>query len=499
MKLIILGSGTSTGVPEVGCLCNACRSTDERDRRLRASALLITDEGKRILIDCGPDFRQQALRYGIDHLDGIIITHEHYDHIAGLDDLRTICWRESLPIYAQARVLDAIRHRLHYVFGAHPYPGSPRLELFEIQPDRPFELCGLEITPFEVMHGRLPILGFRMGSLAYITDLKSLPEASRPYISGLDLLVVNALRQKKSHPSHQSIDDVLELLEGLEHRPRLSLLTHLSHHAPVHRLMEATLPQDVRPAYDGLSIELSHAPQTFRLESYRPTTLRLECRDCGYIAYSEAYELQHRLFDSILDCKRRAEETESYLLLCEHNPVFTFGKHADRANMLMDEDFLRSHGYEWYSIERGGDVTYHGPGQITGYPILDLEAFGLGLRAYIELLEEAIIELLALYDIRGERRSDATGVWLDATEPCSARKICAIGVRSSRYVTMHGFALNVNNDLAPFRLINPCGFVDGQVSSIAQEKGEEVDITVVKHQLSAIIVRRLRERLEAFK
>lgn len=494
MKLIILGSGTSTGIPEVGCLCNACRSTDSRDRRLRASALLVTDEGKRILIDCSPDFRQQALSIGLNHLDAIILTHEHYDHIGGIDDLRTISWKQDLPIYALGRVLDSLRNRLHYIFSSNPYPGTPRLTLHKIKPGVPFSVCGLEVLPIEVIHGKLPILGYRIGALGYITDLKSISSSSLSALDGVEYLVVNALRQTKPHPSHQSVDDALSLIGQLKHRPRLSLLTHLSHHAPVQSVLEQYLPEDIRCAYDGLSVTLSPNEQP-QLAPFIPIDIRLETRDCGRIAYSDAYQLQHKLFDEILESKRRGEQSQSYLLLCEHNPVFTLGKHGEQSNMLMSQEFLREHGYEWYQIERGGDVTYHGPGQITGYPILDLETFRIGLRAYIELIEDAVIELIKLYGIKGERRPSATGVWIDVDKPESARKICAIGVRSSRYVTMHGFALNVNNDLSPFNLINPCGFVDGKVASIASEVGYKVDITVVKHQLSNIITRRLATHL----
>ena len=149
------------------------------------------------------------------------------------------------------------------------------------------------------------------------------------------------------------------------------------------------------------------------------------------------------------------------------------GKHADKANVLLSPEHLRDMGYDFYEIERGGDVTYHGPGQITGYPILDLERFGLGLRAYIELLESSIIELLRFYGIKGELKEGAAGVWLDVGDPERERKIAAIGVKSSRYVTMHGFALNVTNDLSPFQLINPCGFI--------------------RHMLVSILHRRLRE------
>lgn len=221
------------------------------------------------------------------------------------------------------------------------------------------------------------------------------------------------------------------------------------------------------------------------------TSRPFEYVDCGRIPYGEALELQKLRFEQILQAKSAHQPTQSYLLFCEHNPVFTLGKHGKEANLLISEDYLRSQGYELWHIDRGGDITYHGPGQLTGYPILDLEQYGIGLRAYIELMEDAIMELLQLYGISSSRKVSATGVWLDA-DGQNARKICAIGVRSSRYTTMHGFALNVNNSLAPFRLINPCGFKDGKVTSMAEELGYQQDFTVIKHQLSAIFYAKLR-------
>lgn len=490
MKIILLGTGTSTGIPEVGCRCGLCQSTDPRDRRLRTSALVITDEGKRILIDCGPDFRQQAIRIGLDHIDAIVLTHEHCDHVYGIDDLRTIAWRADIPIYGQARVLEAVRSRLHYIFGDHPYPGTPLLSLHEIRARESVVIAGTEVRPFEVLHGHLPILGYRFGDLAYITDMKTIEPLHLEALEGVRLLVVNALRQLKVHPSHQSIVDVEALLASLSTRPELTLLTHLSHHAPSHSELEEVLPTDLRPGYDFLSCELL-ADAPLRCYPFDRQPDPFVYRDCGRIAYAEAWELQHQLFDSILQHKADHQPTTSYLLLCEHHPVFTLGKNGDEGNMLMSEAFLKDQGYDWFKVERGGDITYHGPGQITGYPILDLEAYGLGLRAYIALLEDVVIDLLASYGIAGERLDGATGVWLDATIPARARKICAIGVKSSRYVTMHGFALNVNTDLAPFSLINPCGFKEGKVTSIAQEVGYEVDFTVVKRQFTSRLADRL--------
>lgn len=491
MKIILLGTGTSTGVPEVGCSCGLCMSTDPRDRRLRTSALVVTDLGKRILIDCGPDFRQQALAIGLDRVDAILLTHEHYDHVYGLDDLRTIAWHQEIPIYGQRRVLEAVRSRMHYVFGDNPYPGTPRLTLNPIEAGAAIDIAGVEVLPIEVMHGNLPILAYRFGSeIAYITDMKSIADEAMVQLSGARLLIVNALRYLKPHPSHQSVIDVEHLLGIMQARPELTVLTHLSHHAPEHAVLEAMLSTDIRPGYDRACYQLG---ESISVSTCEPQPAPYVYRDCGRIAYSTAWELQHQLFDEILERKAQHLPTESYLLLCEHNPVFTLGKHGDETNVLISEDHLRQQGYDWFRVERGGDVTYHGPGQITGYPILDLETFGIGLRAYIEMLEEVTIEVLTTFGIHGTRRAGATGVWLDADTPHLARKICAIGVRSSRYVTMHGFALNVNTDLHPFNLINPCGFKDGKVTSIAAEVGYEVDITVVKRLFADRFATKLRQ------
>lgn len=493
MKVVILGSGTSTGVPEVGCGCAACISNDPRDRRTRSSVLVISDEGKRILIDCGPDFREQAIRIGLDRVDAILLTHEHYDHIAGLDDLRTIAWQQEIPIYAEQRVLDALRVRMHYVFRDNPYPGTPKLGLHPIAADLPeMDVVGVSVQPIRVMHGSLPILGFRIGDLTYITDMKTMAETDWQLLGLSRLVVINVLRQSKPHPSHQSLDDLLEHYRGLVQRPEYTVLTHLSHHTPVHHILQGCLPDDISPAYDGMCIELSDTVSSYALPNpQRPW----EYQDWGRIRYAEAWERQHELFDRILREKADGLPTDSYLVFCEHEPVFTLGKHGDKANVLLGEDFLLREGYDWFKVERGGDVTYHGPGQITGYPILDLERYGIGLRRYVELIEEAIIELLSMYQLVGERNPEATGVWLDADNPHLARKICAIGVRSSRYVTMHGFAFNVNTDLKPFMLINPCGFKGGKVTSLAQELGRELDFTVVKHQLSAILFKKFYAQL----
>jgi lipoyl(octanoyl) transferase len=209
-------------------------------------------------------------------------------------------------------------------------------------------------------------------------------------------------------------------------------------------------------------------------------------KNLGAIDYSEALDIQTAAFDSMLSAKSEGRPMKGTLFFCEHNPVFTIGKSGKDKNMLMSEDFLRSKGISLFHINRGGDITYHGPGQITGYPVFDIDRWDLGLKAYIERLETAIIRLLEIYGIKGELLDGATGVWIEPQDPKKARKICAIGVKSSRYVTMHGFALNVNTNLEYFTYINPCGFVDKGVTSMAKELGHELDMERVKEQLRVI-------------
>lgn len=207
--------------------------------------------------------------------------------------------------------------------------------------------------------------------------------------------------------------------------------------------------------------------------------------DLGRIAYADALERQTSAFEALLEAKRDGRSGESQLLFCEHEPVFTIGKSGKDANLLVPEGLLRARGISYYHINRGGDITYHGPGQITGYPIFDLECWRMGLRRYIETLEEVVIRFLALYGLKGERLAGATGVWLEPDTP-RARKICAIGVKSSRFVTMHGFALNINTDLSYFSLINPCGFVDKGVTSLACELGGPQDFQRAKDLLRSL-------------
>ena len=215
--------------------------------------------------------------------------------------------------------------------------------------------------------------------------------------------------------------------------------------------------------------------------------------DWGLIDYAQAWQRQEALFNLRLQQKASGEaEAIDRIILCEHFHVYTLGRSGKAANMLISEEQLRRIGASFFHIDRGGDITYHGPGQLVCYPILDLERYGLGLKDYIHLIEEAVIRICAYYGIKAGRLEKATGVWIDAHGPL-ARKICAIGVRSSRYVTMHGLALNVCNDLRYFSYINPCGFVDKGVTSLSQELHREVTVQEVKQLLGEILVGLLKK------
>lgn len=257
MNVTILGSGTSTGVPEVGCKCSVCTSHDPHDRRLRCSALIKTDCGNRILIDCGPDFRQQMLTVPFGSIDGVLLTHEHYDHVGGIDDLRPFCRRGDVPIYTQADVANAIRNRLPYCFAAHKYPGVPKLVLHEIEAGKEFSLKGDTVLPIRVWHGRLPILGYRIGAFAYITDMTELPDESLTALKGITHLVMNALRID-SHPTHQNLKEALEKVKRIQAITPLehTYLIHMSHSMGLHEEVNATLPPAVCLAYDGLSFDV---------------------------------------------------------------------------------------------------------------------------------------------------------------------------------------------------------------------------------------------------
>ncbi len=202
--------------------------------------------------------------------------------------------------------------------------------------------------------------------------------------------------------------------------------------------------------------------------------------DLGIIPYKQAWDYQRQVFEQLIDEKKNnSGRKKQYLLFCQHNHVFTLGKSGKVQNLLIPEQLCKNRGIEYFAIERGGDITYHGPQQLVAYPIIDLEAFDCGIKNYISQLEDVVIRVLNQYGIQGEKDEKAMGVWMDAANPAKARKICAIGVKSSRFVTMHGFALNVNTDLSYYNFINPCGFVDRGVTSMEKELGRKVDFVEV--------------------
>ena len=274
MKLTFLGTGTSQGVPVIACHCDVCTSADERDRRLRTAALLSTDEGRNILFDIGPDFRQQMLRHKVDHLDAILITHAHRDHVAGLDDIRSFNYvqHRKMDIYLNAEAAHAIQRDYHYIFEPHQYPGLPEANLHVVG-ERVFSVqcsvtsdatqsggsplatghwplaTGIDVTPIKAMHKDLPILGFRIGEMAYITDANYIAPEEMVKLKGLKVLVLNALRKEK-HFSHYCLPEALEVIALL--KPEQAYLTHISHEMGRHA--DVQLPEGVALAYDGLEI-----------------------------------------------------------------------------------------------------------------------------------------------------------------------------------------------------------------------------------------------------
>ena len=250
MKIIFLGTGTSQGVPVIACDCETCRSGDIHDKRLRTSILIEKDETT-LVIDAGPDFRQQMLRENVKRLDAIILTHEHKDHIGGMDDVRAFNYKsqDAIDIYAEDRVQKAIKKEYSYVFAEYQYPGIPKMRLNQIT-DFGFSVKGIALIPLRVFHYRLPVYGFRIGNFAYITDANYVPEETKEKLFGIKYLVINALRKEK-HISHFSLREAADLIREIS--PRKAFITHISHQMGLHEEVSETLPPGIILAYDGLS------------------------------------------------------------------------------------------------------------------------------------------------------------------------------------------------------------------------------------------------------
>jgi phosphoribosyl 1,2-cyclic phosphate phosphodiesterase len=254
MKVTFLGTGTSQGVPIIACPCRVCQSTDARDNRLRSS-VMISAGGLNIVVDTGPDFRQQMLRAQVKRLDGVVFTHAHKDHIAGFDDIRAFNYmqKEKMDVYADQIVQKQMHREFYYIFEEqNRYPGVPEVNLHTIDL-KPFLLKGVEFIPIQVMHHRLPVLGFRVGDFTYITDANYIDEAEKEKIKGSKVLVLNALR-RESHISHYTLDQAVALVTELN--VQQTYLTHISHQMGLHSETEHELPPHIRLAYDGLEISL---------------------------------------------------------------------------------------------------------------------------------------------------------------------------------------------------------------------------------------------------
>ena len=253
MRITFLGTGTSCGVPVIGCQCRVCQSTDAKDKRLRCS-ILVETESTRLLVDCSPDFRQQILPQPFRRIDGILVTHSHYDHVGGMDDVRPYCQFGEINVYADAIARKAMLEMLPYCFAPNRYPGVPAIGLHETRAGEAFRIGDIDILPVRIMHGQLPILGYRFGSFAYITDMKTIDDDQLTLLNGVETLVVNALRFDRPHHSHQLVDDAISFSRRLG--ARRTLLTHVCHDIGLHAEVNAQLPEGVELAFDGQVLSL---------------------------------------------------------------------------------------------------------------------------------------------------------------------------------------------------------------------------------------------------
>ncbi|TNE79352.1 MAG: MBL fold metallo-hydrolase [Bacteroidetes bacterium] len=253
MKLTFLGTGTSQGVPVIGCQCAVCQSSDSRDKRLRSS-VLVQENGINLVVDSGPDFRQQMLRCGINHLEALLFTHSHKDHIAGMDDVRgfNFIQKKAVPIYTSEATLNALKREFYYVFEDEKYPGVPEVDVNIIDKD-PFEIAGIHVQPIQVLHYRMPVLGFRFGDLTYITDANYIAEEEKAKMKGSKVLVLNALRQSE-HISHFSLDQAIALAKEIG--ADRTYFIHMSHQIGLHIEIEQALPEGMFFSYDGLEVEI---------------------------------------------------------------------------------------------------------------------------------------------------------------------------------------------------------------------------------------------------
>ncbi len=254
MRVTFLGTGTSQGVPVIACTCPVCQSKDKRDNRLRSS-ILIEYNKQTIVVDTGPDFRYQMLRQKVMRLDAVLMTHSHKDHVAGLDDVRAFNYQQqqSIPIYSNRATHDALKKEFYYAFSDYKYPGVPQLELEEIYPGIAFQLYGKSIMPIEVMHYKMPVLGFRIDNFAYITDAKTISEESYKLLEGVEVLVLNAL-QREPHISHLTLTEAIEVSQKI--KAKNTYLTHISHRFGKHIDIEKMLPEGFYVSYDQQVIDL---------------------------------------------------------------------------------------------------------------------------------------------------------------------------------------------------------------------------------------------------